>query len=97
MDGDTHVWSIPLYAIFKMKEYVTYEMETDIVTGLELGADDYITKPFSLAVLRARVKTRIRDGRNQKDSIYQLARFFFNFQEMVFRVSGKEIEFSKTE
>ncbi len=26
MDGDTHLWSIPLYAIFKMKEYVTYEM-----------------------------------------------------------------------
>lgn len=31
------------------------DMETDIVTGLELGADDYITKPFSLMVLRARV------------------------------------------
>ncbi|MDE5717558.1 MAG: response regulator, partial [Lachnospiraceae bacterium] len=29
------------------------DMETDIVAGLELGADDYITKPFSLAVLRA--------------------------------------------
>ena len=30
------------------------DLETDIVAGLELGADDYITKPFSLAVLRAR-------------------------------------------
>ena len=29
------------------------DMEMDIVTGLESGADDYITKPFSLAVLRA--------------------------------------------
>lgn len=36
------------------------DMETDIVTGLELGADDYITKPFSLAVLRARVNTQLR-------------------------------------
>lgn len=36
------------------------DMETDIVTGLELGADDYITKPFSLAVLRARVATQLR-------------------------------------
>ncbi len=36
------------------------DMETDIVTGLELGADDYITKPFSLAVLRARVLTQLR-------------------------------------
>lgn len=36
------------------------DMETDIVAGLELGADDYITKPFSLAVLRARVETQLR-------------------------------------
>lgn len=36
------------------------DMETDIVAGLELGADDYITKPFSLAVLRARVATQLR-------------------------------------
>ncbi len=36
------------------------DMETDIVAGLNAGADDYITKPFSLAVLRARVETRLR-------------------------------------
>ncbi len=36
------------------------DMETDIVTGLELGADDYITKPFRLSVLRARVNTQLR-------------------------------------
>ena len=39
------------------------DMETDIVAGLELGADDYITKPFSLAVLRARVNTQLRKKR----------------------------------
>lgn len=36
------------------------DMETDVVAGLEAGADDYITKPFSLAVLRARVATQLR-------------------------------------
>lgn len=36
------------------------DMETDVVAGLEAGADDYITKPFSLAVLRARVETQLR-------------------------------------
>ena len=36
------------------------DMEIDIVTGLETGADDYITKPFSLAVLRARVNAVLR-------------------------------------
>lgn len=36
------------------------DTDFDIVSGLELGADDYITKPFSLAVLRARVNTQLR-------------------------------------
>ena len=36
-------------------------MEVDIVTGLEAGANDYITKPFSLMVLRARVSVQLRN------------------------------------
>ncbi|MDT8323894.1 MAG: response regulator transcription factor [Bacteroidota bacterium] len=39
--------------------------EADIVTGLELGADDYITKPFSRRVLLARVKAVLRRGRGE--------------------------------
>ena len=35
-------------------------MEMDIVKGLENGADDYITKPFSLMVLRARIRALLR-------------------------------------
>jgi len=44
--------------------------EADIVRGLELGADDYITKPFSIAELRARVGTALRRtpaGRNTSE------------------------------
>ena len=41
------------------------DLELDEVTGLEAGADDYITKPFSLAVLRARVKNLLRPRRGQ--------------------------------
>lgn len=72
------------------------DMEVDIVTGLEGGADDYITKPFSLMVLRARVRAVLR----RKDSggkTYVWKNFFFDFENMEYRVNGIEAELSKTE
>ena len=42
--------------------------DTDIVSGLELGADDYVTKPFSPKVLVARVKSVLRRFQEQQDS-----------------------------
>lgn len=41
--------------------------DTDIVSGLELGADDYITKPFSPKVLVARVRSVLRRTREQQE------------------------------
>jgi two-component system, OmpR family, alkaline phosphatase synthesis response regulator PhoP len=45
--------------------------ESDIVTGLELGAEDYITKPFSTKVLVARIRTvlrrNIQDAKEEKE------------------------------
>ncbi len=41
--------------------------EADIVTGLEMGADDYITKPFSPRILSARVKAVLRRKKNNED------------------------------
>lgn len=74
------------------------DMETDIVTGLEMGADDYITKPFSLAVLRARVKTQLRDSvKRQEKDCYETEEFFFDFAAMQFQVRGEAVELSRTE
>ncbi len=73
------------------------DLETDIVTGLELGADDYITKPFSLAVLRARVNARIRNLENKLTPDYKSERFVFDFKEMTYLVLENPIELSKTE
>lgn len=72
------------------------DMEIDIVTGLETGADDYITKPFSLAVLRARVNAVLR--RQSTDSnIFHLGKFEFDFDNMKFLDGNTPVELSKTE
>ncbi len=42
--------------------------EIDRVLGLEIGADDYMTKPFSIRELVARVKTVLRRGNRESDS-----------------------------
>ena len=72
-------------------------MEVDIVTGLEAGANDYITKPFSLMVLRARVSVQLRNKETTgKDSV-KFDGFEFYFDKMEFYKEGKAIELSKTE
>lgn len=74
------------------------DTEMDIVTGLELGADDYITKPFSLAVLRARVNALLRrSGGNGSGGETQLGPFSFDFAGMSFKKNNHTIELSKTE
>ncbi|MGD8271834.1 MAG: response regulator transcription factor, partial [Desulfobacterales bacterium] len=52
--NDSRLRSIPIVMLTAKGE------EADIVTGLELGADDYITKPFSPKVMIARVRAAIR-------------------------------------
>lgn len=70
-------------------------LEQDKIKGLEIGADDYITKPFSLAVLRARIHTQLRKhsflGRYEHDD------FIFDFNKMEFYKNSTAVELSKTE
>ncbi len=73
------------------------DLEMDIVTGLESGADDYITKPFSLAVLRARVNAQLRRGAGGRAARYAFDGFVFDFDRMEFRRDGQSLELSKTE
>ena len=73
------------------------DMEMDVVTGLESGADDYITKPFSLAILRARVNAQLRRGTSPKTSCIEIDGFRFDFDRMEFRRDGQIFELSKTE
>ncbi|MFB0921280.1 MAG: response regulator transcription factor [Oscillospiraceae bacterium] len=73
------------------------DLETDIVAGLESGADDYITKPFSLAVLRARVNAQLRKASERSSGKVELGSFVFDFDRLEYSNNGQAVELSKTE
>lgn len=74
------------------------DTDMDIVDGLEQGADDYITKPFSLSVLRARVSTQLRKSvPDHQEQPIHMDRFLFDFSRLRFCVENVPVELSKTE
>lgn len=72
-------------------------METDIINGLGLGADDYITKPFGTGELRARVNAHLRREHREKHSILTASGVRFDLSAKDVTVGGKKIPFTKCE
>ena len=83
------------------------EEETDKVLGLELGADDYITKPFSMRELLARVKANIRRGEllasapqavpEQSGEVMARGRITVDTERMTVSKDGRALELSQRE
>ena len=77
--------------------------EIDKVLGLEIGADDYMTKPFSLRELVARVKTVLRRGRPQGDSvarqetIIEFENFYLEVSKRIVKSYNQQVELSPKE
>ena len=69
--------------------------ENDIVYGLELGAEDYITKPFSTKELLARINRIIL--RNKKESIISIKNIKYDYDKMIIYKENKEITLTSLE
>jgi DNA-binding response OmpR family regulator len=71
--------------------------ESDIVLGLNLGADDYVTKPFSIKELLARAAAFLRRSKQAEQDVYEFADFLLDIPARKFTRKGKEIELSPKE
>lgn len=71
--------------------------EKDILEGFRSGADDYITKPFSLLVLQERINAIFRRSSKDKKNVYINNDLYFDFDKMHFSKNNKELSLTRTE
>ena len=76
--------------------------ERDKVTALDLGANDYITKPFSAAELMARIRAALRNhrpslGSKPSDTRFQLQDLVIDFESRLVTIAGEKIHLTQTE
>ncbi len=73
--------------------------ENDKVLGLELGADDYVTKPFSPRELTARVRAVLRRAEKQPSSqeILRIGTIELNWASRITTVNGQDVELTPSE
>ena len=94
LKGESSTKGIPIIMISARGE------ETDIVAGLELGADDYIVKPFSPAVLRARVKSvlrRIGGDRQEENDVTEFKELRIDSRRHEVLLSGRLLDLTASE
>lgn len=75
------------------------DSEYDKVTGLDLGADDYISKPFGMTELIARVKALLRRTHRvrEKVKVYSIGPLYVNPEKHIIKVNGEDVSLSYKE
>lgn len=71
--------------------------EGDKILGLELGADDYMTKPFSVKELLARIRAVLRRTTEESDPPFDDGTLLINFDDMRVSCTGDEIKLTRKE
>jgi two-component system alkaline phosphatase synthesis response regulator PhoP len=94
LKSDSHTAHIPIIMLTAKSE------ESDIVLGLEFGADDYITKPFSPRVLIARIRSALRRKKKEEQedvSVMTIDDLQINPTRYEVFVKGQEVKLTTTE
>lgn len=75
-------------------------LKEDILEGFKLGADDYITKPFSMEELVFRVEAilrRVRGKKSRESTLYHIGRFTFDTQKQLLTIGDKQTKLTTKE
>ncbi|WP_086349235.1 response regulator transcription factor [Candidatus Enterococcus clewellii] len=75
----------------------SYNQEYDIVSGYEHGADDYVTKPFSLMILVSKVNALIKRLPDNNSKVFSSGALRLNLSEMKVFIENELVQLSKTE
>ena len=73
------------------------DADEDIIKGLDTGANDYLTKPFSFAVLSARIRAMLRVKENVASTVLEIADLSIDTTKRIVKRGGCEIELSSKE
>ena len=76
------------------------DSEDDTVIGLDIGADDYITKPFSMEELVFRIEAilrRVKGKKGKEVTMYKIGRFTFDTQKQVLAIDDKSTKLTTKE
>ena len=72
--------------------------DSDIILGLDAGANDYVTKPFKFAVLLARVRAQLRQHEQSEDAVFSIGHYTFKpASKVLVDGAGKKIRLTEKE